>query len=47
MNYNRSQADKIGNIRLDVIRNELEDSILEAEKNLLHIAMGAEQLMDS
>ena len=32
MNYNRSQADKIGNIRLDVIRNELEDSILEAEK---------------
>ena len=44
---NRSQADKIGNIRLEVIRNDLEDTISEAEKDVLLVAMGAEQLLDS
>ena len=44
---NRSQADRIGNIRLDVIRGDLEDTITAAENNLLRVSVEAENLLGS
>ena len=44
---NRSQTDRIGNIRLDVIRGDLEDTITSAENNLLRVAVDAENLLNA
>lgn len=44
---NRSQADKLGNIRLDVIRGDLEDTVTTAENNLLRVAVDAENLLNA
>ncbi|MBR0228465.1 MAG: response regulator [Clostridia bacterium] len=44
---NRSQADKLGNIRLDVIRGDLEDTVTSAENNLLRVAVDAENLLNA
>lgn len=47
MNISNTQSDKLGNTQLDVIKSELQDTITEAEANLLHTSIGAEQLMES
>ena len=41
------QSDRIGNIRLDLIRGDLEDVISDAQTSLLRVAVGAEQLLDT
>ena len=47
LNLSRAQSDELGNTQLDVIRSDLEDTITEAQTNVLHVAMGAEQLMET
>ena len=47
LNLSRTQHDEIGNTQLDVIRSDLQDTITEAETNILHVAIGAEQLMEA
>ena len=44
LNLSRAQSDEIGN---DVIRSDLQDTITEAETQVLRVAIGAEQLMES
>ena len=46
MSQANTQIEKTGEIRLEVIRNDLEDTISEAENNVLRVAMGAEKLLD-
>ena len=41
-----AQEDEIGNVRLDVIRSDLEDTISQAETSLLHVAIEAEKLLE-
>ena len=43
----RAQSDALGNTQLDVIRSDLEDTITEAQTNVLRVAMSAEQLMEA
>lgn len=45
LRLSRAQSDELGNTQLDVIRSDLEDTITEAETDVLRVAMGAEQLM--
>ncbi len=40
-------SDEIGNTQLEVIGSDLQDTIAQAQSNLLHVALGAEQLMES
>ena len=47
LNLSRVQSDELGNTQLDVIRSDLEDTITEAETNILRVAIGAGQLMES
>lgn len=47
LNVTRSQADKIGNTQLDVIRSDLESTITEAETSVLRVSMEADALMDA
>ena len=47
LNLSRAQSDEIGNTQLDVIRSDLQDTITEAETQVLRVAIGAEQLMES
>lgn len=47
LNLSSAQSDEIGNTQLDVIRSDLQDTITEAETNVLRVAIGAEQLMES
>ena len=42
-----AQANEIGNIQLDVIRGDLQDTITAAETDVLRVAIAAEQFMDS
>ncbi len=41
------QSDEIGNIRLDVIRSDLQNTITEAETNVLRVAMNVEAFLDA
>lgn len=47
LGLSNTQSDELGNTQLDVIRADLEDTLIEAQANVLHVAMGAEQLLDS
>ena len=47
LNMTSAQSDAIGNTQLDVIRSDLQDTITEAETNVLRAALGAEQLMEA
>ena len=47
LNLSRAQSDEIGNTQIDVIRSDLQDTITEAETQVLRVAIGAEQLMES
>ena len=47
LDLTRTQSDEIGRIQLDVIRSELQDTLLSAEADLLHTAIRAEQLIDA
>lgn len=47
LSLSRAQSDALGNTQLDVIRSDLEDTIIEAETNVLRVAMGAEKLMEA
>lgn len=47
LNLYRAQSDALGNTQLDVIRSDLQDTITEAQTNVLRVAIGAEQLMES
>ena len=47
LNLNSTQSDEIGNVQLEVIRSDLENAISEAETNVLRVAIGAEQALDS
>ena len=40
------KSDTMGNIRLDVIRSDLQETVKEAENKLLLVQMGAEELLD-
>ena len=42
-----AQSNKIGNIQLDVIRGDLQDTISKAETDVLRIAIAVEQLLDT
>ena len=43
----RAQSDELGNTQLDVIRSDLEDTLTQAQTDLLRVTMGAEQLMET
>ena len=47
LNLSNAQSEEIGNTHLDVIRSDLQETITEAETELLRVAIGAEQLMES
>ncbi|MBR4545755.1 MAG: response regulator [Oscillibacter sp.] len=47
LNQTAAQSDKIGNIQLDVIRGDLQETITAAETDVLRVAIAAEQFMDS
>ncbi len=47
LNLSSAQSDEIGNTQLDVIHSDLQDTITEAETNVLRVAIDAEQLMES
>ena len=47
LSLSNARSDEIGTIQLDVIRSELQDIITEAETNVLRVAIGAEQLLES
>ncbi len=47
LNLSNAQSEEIGNTQLDVIRSDLQDTITEAQTELLRVAIGAEQLMES
>ena len=42
----RSQSDRIGNTQLDVIRGELQDTITQAETDLLRVSMDVSRMLD-
>ena len=47
LKLSRAQSDELGNTQLEVIGSDLQDTITEAETNVLRVAMGAEQLMET
>ena len=47
LNLTRAQSDEIGRIQLEIIRDDLQDTVSEAETNVLRVAVTAGQLMDS
>ncbi len=47
LKLSHAQSDELGNTQLDVIRSDLEDTINGAVTDVLRVAMGAEQLMES
>ena len=47
LNLSNAQSEEIGNTQLDVIRSDLQETITEAQTELLRVAIGAEQLMKS
>lgn len=47
LNFSNAQSDEIGNTQLDVIRSDLQETITAAQTGVLHVAIGAEQLMES
>ena len=47
LRLSHAQSEEIGNTQLEVISNELQDTITGAETDLLRVAISAENLMDS
>lgn len=47
LNLSNEQSNEIGNIQLDVIRGNLQETLNAAETNVQRVALGAEQLMES
>ena len=47
LNFSNAQSEEIGDIQLDIIRSDLQDTIIDAETDVLRVAIGAEQHLDS
>ena len=47
LNLSNEQSNEIGNIQLDVIRGQLQETLTVAETNVLRVAHGVEQLLES